>query len=51
LNPKNLNEKEVKEEDEVIMRQTFAALEILEDNGSFNKAGDNTRGNIKISAH
>jgi hypothetical protein len=49
-NVKKLNEGDVKEQRQVTIRKTFAALENLDDNGGINRAWDNIRENIKISA-
>jgi hypothetical protein len=49
-NVKKLTKGDVKEEYQVTMRNMFAALENLEDSGDINRAGDNIRENIKISA-
>jgi hypothetical protein len=46
---KKLNEGDDKEQFQVTIRNKFAALENLEDNGDINRAWDN-RENIKISA-
>jgi hypothetical protein len=45
-----LNDGEVKEQYKVTIRNKFAALENLVDNGDFNRAWDSIRQNIKISA-
>jgi uncharacterized FlaG/YvyC family protein len=50
FNVKKLNEGDVKEQYQVKIRNTFAALENLEDSGDINRAWDNIRQNIKISA-
>jgi hypothetical protein len=50
FNVKKLNEGDVKEQYQVLTRNKFAALEILEDNGDVKRAWDNIRENIKISA-
>jgi uncharacterized FlaG/YvyC family protein len=50
LNVKKLNEREVKEQYQVTIRNKFAALENLEDSGDINREWDNIRENIKISA-
>jgi hypothetical protein len=47
---KKLNEADVKEQYQVTIRNKCAALENLEDSGDINKAWDNIRENIKISA-
>jgi hypothetical protein len=47
---KNLNEEEVKQQYQVTIRNKFAAPEILESIGKVNRAWDNVRENIKISA-
>jgi hypothetical protein len=49
FNLNKLNEEEVKEQDQVTIKNRFSALENLEDNGN-NKAWDAIRENIKISA-
>jgi uncharacterized FlaG/YvyC family protein len=50
FNVKKLNEGEVKEQYQITIRNKFAALENLENNGNINRAWDNIRENIKISA-
>jgi DNA repair ATPase RecN len=50
FNVKKLNEGDVKEHYQVTIRNKFAALENLEDAGEINRAWDNIRENIKISA-
>jgi hypothetical protein len=50
FNVKKLNEGDVKEQYQVTIRNKFAALENLEDSGDINRAWDNMRENIKISA-
>jgi uncharacterized FlaG/YvyC family protein len=50
FNVKKLNEGDVKEQYQVTIRNEFAALENLEDSGDINRAWDNIRENIKISA-
>jgi hypothetical protein len=50
FNVKKLNEGDVKEQYQVTIRNKFAALEKLEDNGDINSVWDNIRENIKISA-
>jgi hypothetical protein len=47
---KQLNEEEIKEEYQVTIKNKFAALENLDDNGDINKAWETIRGNIRISA-
>jgi hypothetical protein len=47
---KKLNEGDVKEQYHATSRNMFAALENLEDSGDINRAWDNIRENIKISA-
>jgi hypothetical protein len=47
---KKLNEGNVKEQYQVIIRNNFAALKNLEYSGDINRAWDNVRENIKISA-
>jgi hypothetical protein len=49
-NVKKLNEGDVKEQYQVTIRNKFAALENLKDSGDINRAWDNIRQNIKISA-
>jgi hypothetical protein len=50
FNVKKLNEGYVKEQYQVTNRNKFAALENLEENGDINKARDNIREKIKLSA-
>jgi hypothetical protein len=50
FNVRKLNEGDVKEQYQVTIRNTFAALENLEDSGDINGAWDNIRENIKSSA-
>jgi hypothetical protein len=50
FNLKQLNEEEVKEQYQVTMKNKFAALENLYDNGDINKAWETIRENIRISA-
>jgi hypothetical protein len=50
FNFKKLNEGYVKEQYHVTIRNKFAALENVEDSGDINRAWDNIRENIKISA-
>jgi uncharacterized FlaG/YvyC family protein len=50
FNVKKLNEGDVKEQYQVTIRNKFSALENLEDSGDINRAWDNIRENIKISA-
>jgi hypothetical protein len=50
FNVKKLNEGDVKDQYQVTIRNMFAALENLEDNGDINRAWDNIRENIKILA-
>jgi hypothetical protein len=50
FNVKKLNEGVVKGQHQVTIRDKFAALENLEDSGNINRAWDNIRENIKISA-
>jgi hypothetical protein len=45
-----LNAGDVKEQYQVTIRNRFATLENLEDSGDINRAWDNIRENIKISA-
>jgi hypothetical protein len=47
---KKLNEGSVNEQYQVTIRNKFAALENLEDSEDINRAWDNIRENIKISA-
>jgi hypothetical protein len=46
FNVNKLNEEEVKEEYQVTVKNKFAALENLEDNGNINRAWDTIRENI-----
>jgi glycine betaine/choline ABC-type transport system substrate-binding protein len=50
FNVKKLNERDVKEQYPVTIRNKSAALENLEDSGDINRAWDNIRENIKTSA-
>jgi hypothetical protein len=50
FNVKNLNKEDVKEQYQVTIRNKLAALENLEDSGDINRAWDNMRENVKISA-
>jgi hypothetical protein len=50
FNVKKLNDRDVKEQYQVTIRNKFAALRNLEDSGDINGAWDNIRENIKISA-
>jgi hypothetical protein len=50
FNVKKLNEGDVKEQYQVIIRNKFAALENSENSGDINRAWDNIRESIKISA-
>jgi hypothetical protein len=50
FNVKKLNKGYVKEQYQVTIRNKFATLEILEDSWDINRAWDNIRENIKISA-
>jgi hypothetical protein len=50
FNVKKLNEGDVREQYQVTIRNKFAALENLEDSRDINRAWDNIRENIKISA-
>jgi hypothetical protein len=50
FNLKQLNEEEVKEQYQVTIKNKFAALENLDDNGDINKAWETIRKNIGISA-
>jgi uncharacterized FlaG/YvyC family protein len=47
---KKLNEEEVKEQYQVTIKNKFAVLENLDDNGDINKACETIRENIRISA-
>jgi hypothetical protein len=49
-NLKKLNEGDVEEQYQVTIRNKFAALKNLDDNGDTNRRRDNIRENIKISA-
>jgi hypothetical protein len=50
FNVKKLNEGDVKEQYQVTIRNKFAALENVKDNGDVNRAWDNITKKIKISA-
>jgi ribosomal protein S25 len=50
FNLKKLNERDVKEQYQVTIRNKFAALENLEDNGDINRVWGNIRKNINILA-
>jgi hypothetical protein len=50
FNIKKLNEGNVKEQYQVTIRKKFAGLENLEDGSDINRAWDNIRKNIKLSA-
>jgi hypothetical protein len=50
FNLKQLNEEQVKEQYQVTIKNKFAALENLDDNGDINKAWESIRENIRISA-
>jgi glycine betaine/choline ABC-type transport system substrate-binding protein len=50
FNLKQLNEVEVKEQYQITMKNKFAALENLDDNGDINRALETIRENIRISA-
>jgi hypothetical protein len=50
FNLKQLNEEEVKEQYQVTIKNKFAALENLDDNGDINRAWETIRENIRISA-
>jgi uncharacterized FlaG/YvyC family protein len=50
FNLKQLNEGEVKEQYQVTIKNEFAALENLDDNGDINKVWETIRENIRISA-
>jgi hypothetical protein len=49
FNLKQLNEEEVKKQYQVTIKNKFAALENLDDNGDINKARETIRENIRIS--
>jgi hypothetical protein len=50
LNLKKLNEGDVTEQYQITIRNKFSALKNLEDSGDINRAWDDIRENIKISA-
>jgi hypothetical protein len=50
FNLKQLNMEEVKEQYQVTIKNKFAALENIDDNGDINKAWETIRENIRISA-
>jgi hypothetical protein len=50
FNLKQLNEEEVKEQYQVTIKNKFAALVNFDDNGDINRAWENIRENIRISA-
>jgi hypothetical protein len=50
FNLKQLNEEEVKEQYQIKIKNKFAALENLDDNGDINRAWETIRENIRISA-
>jgi hypothetical protein len=50
FNLKQFNEEEVKEEYQVKIKNKFAALKNLDDNGDINRAWQTIRENIRISA-
>ena len=50
FNPTKLNELEVRKEYQIKITNTFAALETLSDSEDVNRAWENVKGNIKISA-
>jgi hypothetical protein len=50
FNLKKLNNGDVKEQYQIIIRNKFAALENSEDNGDNKRPWDNTRENVKILA-
>jgi arginine utilization protein RocB len=50
FNDRKLNERDVKEQYQVTTRNKFAALENLYDSADINRAWENIRENIKISA-
>jgi hypothetical protein len=49
LNLKKLSEADVKNQYQVAIRNTFAALENLEDSGDINRSWENIRADVKIS--
>jgi hypothetical protein len=50
FNVKQLNEEEVNEKYQITIKNMFAALENLDDNGDINRAWETIRENIRISA-
>jgi glycine betaine/choline ABC-type transport system substrate-binding protein len=50
FNLKQLNKEEAKEQYQVTIKNKFAALENLDDDGDINRAWDTIRDNIKILA-
>jgi uncharacterized FlaG/YvyC family protein len=50
FNQKQLNEEEVKDQYQVTIKNKFAALENLDDNGDMNRAWETIREHIRISA-
>jgi hypothetical protein len=50
FNQKQLNEEEVKEEYQVTIKNKFAAVENLNDNGDINRAWETIRENIRMLA-
>jgi hypothetical protein len=50
FNLKQLNEEEVKEQYQVTIKNNFAVLENLDDDGDINRAWETIRENIRISA-
>jgi hypothetical protein len=50
FNLKQLNEEEVKEQYQVTIKNKFAALDKLDDNGDINRAWETIRENRRISA-
>jgi hypothetical protein len=50
FNLKQLNEEEVKEQYQVTIKNKFAALESVDDNGNINRAWETIRENIRILA-
>jgi hypothetical protein len=50
FNLRKLNELEVRKEYQIIISNTFAALENLSDSEDVNRAWENTKGNIKMTA-
>jgi hypothetical protein len=50
FNLRKLNELEVRKEYQIIISNTFAALENLSDSKDINRAWENIKGNIKMTA-